>query len=156
MYQSPSLICADYMLLYWLSNKVIRWSYNQGVILGGLVELNKAAPNDTYLESANKIAQAAINTLSDANMVIHDVCEPNCAPDATQFKGIFIRNLQMLQQVSPNDIYKKVIEACANSIWANDRNNQNQLGVNWAGPFASADASTHSSALDALVAAIAI
>ncbi|GLI78127.1 hypothetical protein PoHVEF18_006429 [Penicillium ochrochloron] len=132
------------------------WSYNQGVILGGLVELNKAAPNDTYLESANKIAQAAINTLSDANMVIHDVCEPNCAPDATQFKGIFIRNLQMLQQVSPNDIYKKVIEACANSIWANDRNNQNQLGVNWAGPFASADASTHSSALDALVAAIAI
>ncbi|CEO58762.1 hypothetical protein PMG11_03466 [Penicillium brasilianum] len=132
------------------------WSYNQGVILGGLVELNRAAPNDTYLESANKIAQGAINTLCDANMVIHDVCEPNCAPDATQFKGIFIRNLQMLQQDSPNDIYKNVIEACANSIWENDRNDQNQLGVNWAGPFSSADASTHSSALDALVAAIAV
>lgn len=162
--QWPDSVCIETRLsfvlpmirVHGLANKIIRWSYNQGVILGGLVELNRAAPNDTYLESANKIAQAAINTLSDANMVIHDVCEPNCAPDATQFKGIFIRNLQMLQQVSPNDIYKKVIQACANSIWTNDRNNQNQLGVNWAGPFASADASTHSSALDALVAAIAI
>ncbi len=87
-------------------------------------------------------------------MVIHDVCEPNCAPDATQFKGIFIRNLRMLHQESPKDIYRQVIEACANSIWVNDRNEQNQLGVNWAGPFSSADASTHSSALDALIAAI--
>ncbi|KAJ5449975.1 uncharacterized protein N7458_006424 [Penicillium daleae] len=132
------------------------WSYNQGVILGGLVELNRAAPNDTYLESANKIAQAAIMTLSDANLVIHDVCEPNCAPDATQFKGIFIRNLHMLHQDSPNDLYKKVIEACANSIWEYDRNYLNQLGVNWAGLVASIDASTHSSALDALVAAVTI
>jgi predicted alpha-1,6-mannanase (GH76 family) len=88
--------------------------------------------------------------------VIHDVCEPNCAPDATQFKGIFIRNLHMLHQDSPNDLYKKVIEACANSIWEYDRNYLNQLGVNWAGPVASIDASTHSSALDALVAAVTI
>lgn len=135
---------------------MIRWSYNQGVVLGGLVELNRVAPNDTYLETAHRIAQAAIRKLSDANMVIHDVCEPNCAPDATQFKGIFIRNLQMLHQVSPKDVYKNVIEACANSIWAYDRNDQDQLGVNWAGPFSLADASTHSSALDALVAATAI
>ncbi|KAJ5577982.1 CAZyme family GH76 [Penicillium hispanicum] len=134
------------------------WSYNQGVVLGGLVELNRAAPNATYLESANKIAKAAIETLADSNMVIHDVCEPDdCEPDATQFKGIFIRNLQMLQSASPNDIYKKVINNCAASIWENDRNSQNQLSVDWAGPFHDpADPSTHSSAMDALVAAIAV
>lgn len=125
-------------------------------MLGGLVELNKAAPNATLLESANKIAQAAIETLTDANMILHDSCEPNsCAPDATQFKGIFIRNLHMLQQVSPNHIYKKVIDSCAQSIWENDRNSQNQFGVDWAGPFQDpADMSTHSSAMDALVAAL--
>lgn len=121
------------------------------------MELNRAAPNAKYLESANKIAKAAIETLADSNMVIHDFCEPNnCEPDATQFKGIFIRNLQMLQRVSPQDIYRKVILSSANSIWANDRNDKNQLGVDWAGPFYKpADASTHSSAMGALVAAIA-
>lgn len=133
-----------------------RWSYNQGVILGGLVELSKATLDTTFLEYANTIAQAAITTLADENMIIHDSCEPgNCAPDATQFKGIFIRNLHMLQTVSPNHIYKQVIDSCARSIWANDRNSQNQLGVDWAGPFQDpADMSTHSSAMDALVAAI--
>jgi hypothetical protein len=126
------------------------------VVLGGLVELSKAAPDATLLEFANHIAQAAIATLVDENMVVHDSCEPsNCAPDATQFKGIFIRNLHMLQQVSPHHIYKQVIDSCARSMWANDRNSQNQLGVDWAGPFQGvADMSTHSSAMDALVAAI--
>ncbi|KAJ5342388.1 CAZyme family GH76 [Penicillium brevicompactum] len=133
------------------------WSYNQGVVLGGLVELNKAAPNDTYLPSADRIAKAAIETLTDSNNVIHDSCEPQCLPDGTQFKGIFIRNLAMLQKVSPNAIYLNVIKSCAASIWDNDRNEKNQFGVNWAGPIqAQVDASTHSSALDALVAAVAV
>lgn len=136
---------------------ICRWTYNQGVVLGGLVELNRASPNKTYLDSAQSIALAAISALTDENDVLHDPCEPNCAPDATQFKGIFIRNLQMLQNVAPQDEYVKVIEACANSIWANDRNSHNQLSVDWSGPFINpANASTHSSALDALVAAISV
>ncbi|KAJ5204302.1 uncharacterized protein N7498_005181 [Penicillium cinerascens] len=140
------------------NNGATVWSYNQGVVLGGLVELNKAAPNDTYLEFANKIAKAAIETLTDSNKVLHDWCEPNnCEPDATQFKGIFMRNLQMLQRVSPHDIYKEVIISSANSIWANDRNAKGQLGVDWSGaPSDPTNASTQSSALDALVAAISV
>lgn len=127
-------------------------------MLGGLVELNKAAPNVTYLESANKIAKAAIETLTDSNMVVHEPCEvDSCEPDATQFKGIFIRNLAMLQNASPHETYKRVIQNCASSIWDNDRNSKNQFGVNWAGPIhGTVDASTHSSALDALIAAMAI
>ncbi|CAG7943573.1 unnamed protein product [Penicillium salamii] len=133
------------------------WTYNQGVVLGGLVELNKVAPNDTYLPAADRIAKAAIATLTDSSDVLHEHCEPNCLPDGTQFKGIFVRNLAMLQKVSPNDIYRNVINRSANSIWDNDRNERNQFGVNWAGPIqSSVDASTHSSALDALVAAVAI
>ncbi|EKV11013.1 Glycosyl hydrolase, putative [Penicillium digitatum] len=138
------------------NNRDAVWSYNQGVVLGGLVELNRAAPNNTYLPSANKIAKAAIATLADTNNVVHEFCEPQCLPDGTQFKGIFIRNLRMLQEVSPQDIYQNVISSCANSIWDYDRNEKGQFGVNWAGPIeAVVDASTHSSALDALVAAVA-
>ncbi|KAI4145915.1 MAG: hypothetical protein LQ340_006120 [Diploschistes diacapsis] len=136
------------------------WSYNQGVVLGGLVELNRASPNSSYIDAANAIAQAAIANLTDANHILHDVCEATdtCAPDGTQFKGIFVRNLAALQAVSPNDEYVQVIQANADSIWNNDRDaSNNSLSVDWAGPFVSpVNASTHSSAMDALVAAIAV
>lgn len=91
-------------------------------------------------------------------MVVHESCEvSSCEPDATQFKGIFIRNLAMLQRASPDPKYKEVIENSASSIWDNDRNSHNQFGVNWAGPIHDkVDASTHSSALEALIAAISI
>lgn len=49
--------------------------------------------------------------------------------------------------------------ANANSIWAYDRNSSNFLGVNWVGPPSvggGANASTQSSGLDALVAAVAV
>jgi predicted alpha-1,6-mannanase (GH76 family) len=138
------------------SNNGTVWSYNQGVILGGLVELNKASPNTSYISAAKSIATAAIKSLSDANGVLHDPCEPNCGADGSQFKGIFMRNLQILQLASPDDSYLSFIAVNAASIWAKDRNTLNQLSVNWAGPFVSpANASTQSSALDALVAAVA-
>ncbi|KAE9377390.1 glycoside hydrolase family 76 protein [Stipitochalara longipes BDJ] len=132
------------------------WSYNQGVILGALVELNKASPNSSYISTAHSIANAAIKALSDSNGVLHDPCEPNCGADGSQFKGIFMRNLQLLQSASPKNSYLSFIATNAASIWAKDRNAANQLSVDWAGPFVgSANASTQSSALDALVAAAA-
>ena len=134
------------------------WSYNQGIILGGLVELDKVAQNDSYLDLANSIANAAIKNLTDAQMVLHDTCEPNCGPDGTQFKGIFIRNLAQLNKVSPCTLYTNVINASADSIWANDRDiGNNSLSVDWSGPFvAPVNASTHSSAMDALIAAVGL
>jgi predicted alpha-1,6-mannanase (GH76 family) len=132
------------------------WSYNQGVILGALVELNKASPNPTLLTTATSIAKAAIESLSDSNGVLHDPCEPNCGGDGTQFKGVFMRNLQILQAAAPYEGFLSFIATNAASIWSKDRNSRNQLSVNWAGSFVgSANASTQSSALDALVAAAA-
>ncbi|KAB8239085.1 hypothetical protein ETB97_004962 [Aspergillus alliaceus] len=131
------------------------WSYNQAIVLGGLAELHRAAKNESDLDAAAKIAKASIAYLADSNDVIHESCEPdNCDSNETQFKGIFIRNLRLLHSVAPNDTYAKVINASANSIWQNDRNDQNQFGVNWTGPATQVNASTHSSAMDALVAAI--
>lgn len=134
----------------------IVWSYNQGVILGGLLELNKAAPDETYLTMAERIALAGIKFLSDSNGILHDPCEPDCGGDGPQFKGILMRNLQKLHLALPNDRYKKFINENADSIWLNDRGSGNQLGLVWSGPFKGATASTQSSAADALVAALAI
>ncbi|KAH1669716.1 hypothetical protein KXX65_008063, partial [Aspergillus fumigatus] len=70
--------------------------------------------------------------------------------------GIFIRNLRLLHSVAPDEEYSRVITASADSIWVNDRDANNQMGVNWAGPIERVDASSHSSATDALVAAIGL
>ncbi|KAI9051304.1 hypothetical protein LZ554_005405 [Drepanopeziza brunnea f. sp. 'monogermtubi'] len=135
------------------------WSYNQGVILGALVELDKASPNAAYLAKARSIATAAMGALS-TNGVLHDPCEPNCGIDGNQFKGIFMRNLQVLHAASPDNAYLDFIASNAVSIWDKDRSpgdDGSLLSVDWDGPYVSAaNASTQSSALDALVAATAL
>lgn len=125
------------------------------MILGGLVELYKATNNASLLVKAQTIATSAMNALS-VNGTLYEGCEPNCGSDGAQFKGVFIRNLKYLQEVAPNTSYKAYIMANADSIWANDRDNQTQLGVSWTGPYATASAGTQSSALDTLVAAMAV
>lgn len=68
------------------------WSYNQGVILGGLVELSRATGNSEYLSEATSIAEAAIEALSEDG-ILHESCEPNdCGADGSQFKGEPIRS----------------------------------------------------------------
>jgi predicted alpha-1,6-mannanase (GH76 family) len=161
---------ARYVYLLTLMQAV--WSYNQGVIVGALVELHRAlsssAPVDAYLTIATNIALAALDQLSDENGVIHDGCEfapEGCGPDASQFKGIFMRNLQRLHAVAPDDAFEKAIRSNAESIWEYNRKGGCKgygargalFSINWAGPFEwSATATTHSSAMDALVAAVAI
>ncbi|KAK8010534.1 glycosyl hydrolase [Apiospora arundinis] len=132
------------------------WSYNQGVVLGGLAELYKATGDESLLTAANGIAVAAMKKLS-RNGTLYEGCEPNCGADGAQFKGVFIRNLMYLHQVAPMSEYRDYILHNADTIWAKDRNvTTNQLGVTWTGPFTTSDAGAHSSALDALVAAMAV
>jgi predicted alpha-1,6-mannanase (GH76 family) len=128
---------------------------NQGVILGGLVELYKATNDASLLTEAQTIATAAIAALSK-NGTLYEGCEPNCGSDGNQFKGVFMRNLGYLQAVAPLPAFKTFILNNAKSIWANDRDSQNNLGVTWTGPYTTGDAGTQSSALDALVAAVAV
>jgi predicted alpha-1,6-mannanase (GH76 family) len=106
---------------------------------------------------ATKIAKAAIAELSDSSGILHDKCGPYCGADGSQFKGIFVRNLQLLHEAAPDAAYVKFIQTNANSVWMNDRDDGNMLSLDWAGPFIkSANASTHSSAMEALIAAITV
>ncbi|KAK4109532.1 glycoside hydrolase family 76 protein [Canariomyces notabilis] len=144
-----------------VNNGLNTWSYNQGVVLGGLVELSKATGDSSYLGEAVAIANAAIKLLSDSNGIIHEVdeCEPNCGNDGSQFKGIFVRNLGYLHLAAPQAAFRAAIEKNADSIWAKNRNSKNQLGISWAGPpdlGSGPNASTHSSAMDVIVAALAV
>ncbi len=136
------------------NNGKTTWSYNQGVILGGLVERSAATHDGTLLAAARQIANAALIHLTDGQGVLHDSCEPNCGADGVQFKGVFMRNLGALRAVARNAFYASFIQTNANSIWTNDQAPGSQFGVVWSGPPSSTGAGTQSSALDALVAAI--
>jgi predicted alpha-1,6-mannanase (GH76 family) len=115
----------------------------------------RATKNADYTSSAKRIADAGISKLTDNNGILHDPCEPDCGGDGSQFKGIFARNLQILQQTSPESRYAEFLDRNADSVWQSDRNNRNEFGLEWDGPFVGpANASTQSSALDVIVGAL--
>ena len=131
------------------------WSHNQGVIIGGLLELYQANANSTYISIAQNVAKAGIAALADQSGILHEKCEPNCGNDAPQYKGIFVRNLQYLQQGYPDDDRKSFIQTNANSLWTKSQETNQSLGLVWSGPPGHISAATQGSALDALVAAVA-
>ena len=142
------------------NNGQTTWTYNQGVILGGLAALYQATHDQTYLTEAQQIANAAISTLVSSSGILAEPCSGSCPsqnPDQTQFKGIFIRNLDSLYEVTGDQSYLEFIDKNASSIWENDRNIYDQTGFDWSGPLNAQDqsfnASTLSSGLDALNAA---
>jgi predicted alpha-1,6-mannanase (GH76 family) len=132
------------------------WTYNQGVILGGLAELAAADHDPGLKQAAQKIAESAIGQLADANSILHDPCEPKCGVDGVQFKGIFIRNLVLLDKGQHDKFYESFIEKNADALWENARGPNFQLAERWSGPFDSANAASQTSALDALVGAATV
>ena len=136
-----------------INNGKTTWTYNQGVVLGGLSELSGAGHNSALRITAQKIATAAINQLVDANGLLHDSCEPKCGADGVQFKGIFVRNLVLLDEKHTGAAYESFVHRNADTLWNNARGPNFQLDERWSGPFDSANAASQTSALDALVGA---
>jgi len=138
------------------NNEDIPWTYNQGVILGGLIELHKATGDDALLTQAQAIADAAIKILVNEDGILREPCELSgrCGSDGPQFKGIFMRNLGFLYETTKAQAYADFINRNAATLWTKARNSEGQLGLKWSGPFDRADAARQSSALEALLAAL--
>jgi predicted alpha-1,6-mannanase (GH76 family) len=140
------------------------YSYNQGVILGGLGDLHEFTGDAAYLRQGESIADAVLSDMttpgSDAQPgILIDPCDASMAGrsgDGSQFKGVFVRNLCDFYRHSPQPAYRDFILRNARSIWNNNRNAKDQFGLLWAGPFDMADASRQSSALDVLNAAVCL
>ena len=132
-----------------VNNGQTTWTYNQGVILGGLTDLYKVTGDTTYLIQALSIANAATTTLVDGNGILREPCETTgCGGgDVPQFKGIFIRYLAYLYDEFRTTAYYNFLYKNAHAVWFNDRNVFNQLGLKWDGPVDSTDAARQSSAL---------
>jgi predicted alpha-1,6-mannanase (GH76 family) len=150
------------------------FSYNQGVVLGGLVELWRATGDESLLDAAEEIAQAAMAKMTSASGVFIEAlcdkgnqCDANddddsdgCAcgdGDGVQFKGVFARNLAVLYEARPKPEYQAYLIAQSESIWNHARSADDKLGKNWQGVYdEKGDASRQSSAMDALIGAVRV
>ncbi|XP_066303707.1 uncharacterized protein [Branchiostoma lanceolatum] len=86
------------------ANKVFGPTYNSGVLIGGLVELYRITNQSSHLSLAHKLANATI-TNSTKGGIFREYCEDTggCNDDALMYKGIFVRNLRYLMDVSDNN-----------------------------------------------------
>ena len=135
------------------------WTYNQGVIVGGLTVLHEITGDGAYLAQAEAIAAAALRDLTVPPGILVEPGERETGRrdrDRPQFKGIFVRNLYELYLRSPRAEYRDFFLANATSLWRHGRNQRDQVGLAWTGPFDRADAARQGSALDALNAAVGV
>jgi predicted alpha-1,6-mannanase (GH76 family) len=138
-----------------VNNGLTTWTYNQGVILGGLVALHHATRDPALLQEADAIADAATQKLVDPAGVL---TEPSTTPDQdqVQFKGIFTRNLATLHEATRRDRHAAFLRHNADAILTNARDSSGRYAFTWtataAGPNPTT-AATHASALDTVVAA---
>ena len=146
------------------NNRGTTWTYNQGVILGGLAAMYEITSDRAYLEQGEFIADAVLSELTtppsaSPQGILTEPCEASaggCNGDHVQFKGIFVRYFHDFYLHSRRPAYSAFILANARSIWENDKNADNEFGLRWTGPFDHADAGRQSSALDAFNAAITL
>ncbi len=132
------------------NNGDVTWTYNQGVILGGLIEMYKITGDNDHLKLAESIADAAISRLVNADGILKEPCEDNgCGQDGPSFKGIFMRNLNYLYDTTHKQAYRKFVIRNVESMWEN-RGSVNQIGLKWYVPADGMSAATQHSALDAV------
>jgi len=158
-FQDSGMINSKYLINDGLTNCANNdgstFTYNQGVILGALTDLYKVTGTSNYLTEATAIAHGIITNLTVGADVLVEAspCNPTCGGgDVPEFKGICMRYIAYLYDVTRDPQCYSVLYNSAHTLWSNDRTIFNQLGMSWEGPVDAEDAARQSSALMAVAA----
>lgn len=128
------------------------WTYNQGVILGGLSQLYQATAVTDPTEAQVALSQAraiancvtsrscggdtaiANPPLVDERGILTEACgtHPCTYAPSYQFKGVFVRNLAILGRITPG--FEGFLAANAASLWSGDQSVGGEFGFYWDSP----------------------
>jgi predicted alpha-1,6-mannanase (GH76 family) len=164
-FQGSGMINADGLVNDGLTNACTNngqtvWSYNQGMLIGGGLELWRATGDPAILASVRRLADAAIgpNALVTDGILSEscDASDQTCDDNGKQFKGIFTRYWTDLVDATHDRRYATFLDRQANSVWDNDRDAAGRLGTRWSGATSDShpnvfDWRTQASALSALL-----
>lgn len=136
------------------NNGATTWTYNQGVLLGGLVELHRATGDEQLLAEARRLADASTGAadLHDDSGILVEPCEPDCDPDGPPFKGAYVRNLGVLNRELADHPYTGYLRRQADSAMRH-RTELDMYGLAWNGPLDRISHERQLSAVDLLTAA---
>ncbi len=87
------------------------WTYNQGVILGGLTELYRATGDATLLTTARTLADASTTRLTSGGVLREPGEDDSCTSDGASFKGAYARGLGRLNAQLPDHPYAPALSA---------------------------------------------
>ena len=137
-----------------LPNRNAHYTYNQGVAIAVLCEMFRLTEEQSYLDLATQIADATIQKeLVNEEGILREM-RPEIADsnDGVQFKGIFIRHLAFLYELTHKEAYKKFILRNAESILKNNYDAATgSFGCYWAGPLRRIGPAANASALECVI-----
>jgi predicted alpha-1,6-mannanase (GH76 family) len=129
------------------------WTYNQGVVLGGLTELYRATGDAGLLATARTLADASTVRLQSGGVLREPGEGDGCTGDGPSFKGAYVRGLGVLNAQLGDHPYAPALNRWADSAYAHDRDALDQYGPHWAGGPGATDYGCQQSVLDLLNAA---
>jgi predicted alpha-1,6-mannanase (GH76 family) len=164
-FNGSGMINADGLVNDGLTNTCVNngqnvWSYNQGMAIGGGLELWRATRDPAILGTVRRLADAAIGPkglVKDGVLAEScDATDQTCDDNGKQFKGIFMRYWTDLVDTTRDRRYAAFLDDQAESIWQDDRDAAGRLGTRWDGATSDEhpnvfDWRTQASALSALV-----
>ena len=94
-----------------------QFTYCQGVYIGSCVELYNITQDQSYIDTAVRTADYALNTMLEQGGILRS----EGGGDGGAFKGIFCRYLTQLIMTTPvnREKYCKVLERNGEALWAN-------------------------------------
>jgi predicted alpha-1,6-mannanase (GH76 family) len=105
------------------------YTYNQGVVIGALVELYRIEPSEEYVDKAVQIAKVTKELLIDSN---HGIIPYEGEDDCGLFKGILVRYLYDLIEIHPqsHDLREMILHN-ARCVVEKGINEHGLIGGNW-------------------------
>jgi len=112
-----------------------KFTYNEGVMLGGALALHRATGEARYLDDARARAAFMVAEETVATPLGPVLSDGACGGDCQMFKGIGYRYLAELARFEPDPEIDAVLAASAEAVWTLARDPATgHFGPEWAGP----------------------